>query len=481
MSIIPKIIHQIWIGPKPRPSRFMDTWTAKHPDFEYISWSESELAKRSMVLECQTQIDDMSELNGKADIIRWEILYKYGGFFFDADSICIEPIDDVLLNKNVKAFAGYENEDARPGLVATGTMGFPPKHPLCRAAIDWIRENEVSVAKTGKRAWLTVGPTLLTNLLQTGLYSDVTIFPSYFFLPMHFTGRNYEGHGKVYQYQEWGSTKQNYEIMNQVELPIALNPMILPSVWVSVLVCSFNTKFAYINECLDSIKQQEGYFGIELVWIDDGSDALPATLLERALKRFQETTRFCKLIYKRLDQNRGVSFALNLGVSLCSHELVVRMDSDDIMLPGRIQKQIAFMQNHPECVLCGSNIQFMHTTDQGTVLSENRTHMKEMITWTSYIETKPYSHWIMNHPTFCFKRSAVLSVGNYNVNSTKSIGEDLELELKLLKQYGVLYNIPDVLLHYRIHPEQVTFSGKPAVVEGNLWRNNMIEAIVNSD
>ena len=139
------------------------------------------------------------------------------------------------------------------------------------------------------------------------------------------------------------------------------------------------------------------------------------------------------------------------------------------------------MQNHPECVLCGANVQFMHTGDQGTVLSENRTNMKEMITWISYTSAKPYSHWIMNHPTFCFRRSAVLSVGNYNVTSTKSIGEDLELELKLLKQYGVLYNIPDVLLHYRIHPDQVTFTGKPAVVEGGAWRNKMIEAIVNED
>lgn len=459
----------------------MDTWTAKHSTFEYISWSESELAKRGLILECQSRYDEMEEYCGKADIMRWEILYRYGGFYLDADSICIEPMDDVLLNKSIKAFAGYENEEARPGLVANGTMGFPPKHPLCRAAIDWIRDNEVSVERTGKRAWQTVGPTLLTNLLQTGLYPDFTIFPSYFFLPIHLTGHTYQGHAKIYQYQEWGSTRQNYEVMNQVELPQFLDPTVMPPTWISVLVCSYNTKFAYVNECLDSIKQQQGYFGIELVWIDDGSDALPAKLLERALQRFQETTRFCKVVYKRLDQNRGVSFALNLGVTLCSHELVIRMDSDDIMLPGRIQKQILFMQNHPECVLCGSNVQFMHTGDQGTILSENRTNMKEMITWISYTATKPYSHWIMNHPTFCFRRSAVLSVGNYNVGSTKSIGEDLELELKLLKQYGVLYNIPDVLLHYRIHPDQVTFSGKPAVVEGGAWRNKMIEDIVNSD
>lgn len=86
---IPKIIHQIWIGPKPAPTDLMDTWRDKHPDFEYIRWSETELAERGFVSECQSQIDDMPEINGKADIYRWEILHKYGGIFVDADSVCV--------------------------------------------------------------------------------------------------------------------------------------------------------------------------------------------------------------------------------------------------------------------------------------------------------------------------------------------------------------------------------------------------------
>ena len=95
--MIPKIIHQLWIGPKPAPTNHMDTWKNKNPDFEYIRWNESELIARNMTIECQSRVDEMVEINGKADIIRWEILYKYGGVFLDADSICIEPIDDTLI------------------------------------------------------------------------------------------------------------------------------------------------------------------------------------------------------------------------------------------------------------------------------------------------------------------------------------------------------------------------------------------------
>ena len=312
--MIPKIIHQLWIGPKPAPTKFMDTWKEKNPVFEYIRWSEEELVKRNMVIECKNRVDEMEEINGKADIIRWEILYKYGGVFVDADSICIEPIDDVLMTK--KCFAGWEQEELRPGLIATGTMGFPPKHPLVRHAIDHIKQNCVSVAVTKKRAWITVGPMLLTNLYNTGFYKDLTIFPSYSFLPIHCTGKEYNGYGKIYAYQEWGSTKQNYEIMNTIDLPSQfLKPSDERSV--SILISSLNTKASYIQECLDSIKKQEGYFNIEIIWINDGSDLLHTQILKRILEKFEKTTRFIKIVYDENDGNKGVGYSLNKGILMC--------------------------------------------------------------------------------------------------------------------------------------------------------------------
>lgn len=276
--MIPKIIHQIWIGPKPAPTNHMDTWKNKNTGFEYIRWNEDELISRNMTIECQKRVDEMAEINGKADIIRWEILYKYGGVFLDADSICVEPIDDVLMN--CKYFAGWEHEQMRKGLIATGTMGFPPKHPLVKDAINWIKANTVNVTKTGLRAWQTVGPGLLTRMYNAGNYTDMTIFPSYTFLPIHCTGAEYNGHGKIYAYQEWGSTKQNYEKMNTMSLPVQFQ---VPSIEnsVSILVSSLNTKAKYLQQCLESIKHQEGLFHMEIVWINDGSDMIHTSLLKK--------------------------------------------------------------------------------------------------------------------------------------------------------------------------------------------------------
>ena len=151
--MIPKIIHQIWIGPKPAPTKFMDTWKEKNPEFTYIRWNENEIKTRFINFRCQNKINEIEELCGKADIIRLEILYNYGGIYIDADSICIQPLDDLLLK--TKAFASYEHEEIRKGLISNGTIGFPPKHPLLKKVVKvkkkYSAHDENNKFKTGDK------------------------------------------------------------------------------------------------------------------------------------------------------------------------------------------------------------------------------------------------------------------------------------------------------------------------------------------
>jgi len=470
---IPKILHQLWIGPNPRPSKHMETWKTKNPDFEYILWNEEEIKARDIKLECQIAIDEMEEINGKADIIRWEILYHYGGFFEDADAICIEAISDELMNNT--AFAGYENEIKIPGLIATGTMGFIKNHPLCRAAIDYILSNPTSYAKTKYKAWKNVGPGLLTKLVNTRDYKDFHIFPSYYFLPVHHTGLKYEGHGKVYAYQEWGSTKVNYDIMNTLELPYYFKE---PKLWVSVIIKSYNTNIVFIRECLNSLISQNGYFGIEVVWINDGSDEEHSNLLKDELQKFVQRTRFIKLCYKQRTENKGLGYSSHEGVLSCSNEIIFIMDSDDIMLPHRMKTQLEFMEKNPDCILLGSNVQYMNSEKDSNkkILGGKSTHPLTL-TWERYKTLR--SHWIMNNPTLCTLKSVILNIGNYN--QERLIAEDLEMQLQILKKYGKLYNIEECLLYYRIHEGQWTYGGAKANTEYWMnYRNKYIDNLINS-
>ena len=352
-------------------------------------------------------------------------------------------------------------------------MAFPKNHPLTRGAIDYIKTNEVSRAKTGKMAWRTVGPELLTKLIQTKLFNDVIVLPSYYFLPKHASGLQYMGHSIVYTYQEWGSTKQNYEIMNNIELEDIYKT---PKDWVSVLISSYNTNHKYIIECLESIKQQNGHFGIEIVWINDGSNDLSTKLLEKTLDEFKKKVRFINIIYKKWEKNMGLVYCLNKGLLLCNNDIVFRFDSDDICKPDRLKKQIDFMKAHNDCKICGSNIEFFKEINNKKNITGKTSHT-ELLTWEQY--KKNPSHWIANHPTLCFRKSAVLQVGNYNINN-KLPCEDFELELKLLKQFGKLYNIQDSLLYYRIHGEQVTANGNSSKPEVVNFRNNFIKEMINN-
>tara|TARA_B100001287_G_scaffold276559_1_gene287875 strand:- start:1354 stop:2820 length:1467 start_codon:yes stop_codon:yes gene_type:complete len=487
--MIPKIIHQLWIGPKPAPTKLMNTWKEKHPEYEYIYWNEEEFIKRNFKSCLQNRVDEMTEINGKADILRWEILYEYGGIFLDADSICIEPFDDLIEKYN--AFAGYENEIVRCAgwakgnkeyndvlanthpLIATGTMAFPKNHELPKLAIEWIKNNCIDINKINKRAWRTVGPGLLTRLYFSKKWDDITILPSYYFLPIHACGLEYKGHGKVYAYQEWGSTKNSYDIMNNVKLP---EQFIKPHTnnTVSILVSSYNTKAKYISDCLNSIKNQEGYYNIELVWINDGSDKLNTMILKKMLDGFLQTSRFTNLIYHDNIENMGIGFTLNKGINLCNHEIIIKMDSDDIMVKDRIIKQYEFMLNNEFIKICGSQVQMFDDNGKNRGVTNHPS-----LNWENYKQNP--NHWFINHPSVCYRKSAVLEAGNYDPN-LKQMCEDFELELRMLKTHGYIHNLPDVLLNYRLHDKQVTYNGG----EGgrNKWntiRNNIINTLINNN
>ena len=62
-------------------SNHMDTWKNKNPDFEYIRWNEAEFIRRKMKFSCQERIDEMEEINGKADIMRWKFYINMVEYF----------------------------------------------------------------------------------------------------------------------------------------------------------------------------------------------------------------------------------------------------------------------------------------------------------------------------------------------------------------------------------------------------------------
>ena len=105
---IPKIIHQIWLGPKKPPQWCIDSWKINYinsnPDWEYKLWTEKEI--NDFKLKNENIYDKEPTYRGKSDIARYEILFREGGIFLDADSLWINNkslnnlFDEINKNKN---------------------------------------------------------------------------------------------------------------------------------------------------------------------------------------------------------------------------------------------------------------------------------------------------------------------------------------------------------------------------------------------
>lgn len=212
--MIPKTLHIIWVGDdRKRPDNCIRTWVAHNPGWTVQLWGNDDLAQRGWYNAAHIGAMARRELNGVADLMRWEILYEEGGFVVDADSECIRPLDDWLLEH--EAFACWENELDRPGLIAAGYVASQPGNRFFGQIVNDIRA-EPSVVHD--MAWKTVGPLRLTESWRRYRYSGLTVLPSHYFIPAHFAGSEYQGSGPVYARQHWASTRRSYDSLHQQEL-----------------------------------------------------------------------------------------------------------------------------------------------------------------------------------------------------------------------------------------------------------------------
>jgi hypothetical protein len=314
-------------------------------------------------------------------------------------------------------------------------------------------------AFAARRAWRASGPGLLTRALRRVPGHDVALLPSYAMYPVHATGLAYEGHGRVYARQLWGSTdgRAAKELDAQRGGEDQLGPE-APAV--AVLVCSRNTRAVHLRACLDSLMHQAGRFRMQLVWVDDGSDALHAGILARMLDDFEARTRWTSVKRPRLPApGAGVAAALNLGLAHCDHDLVARMDADDIMALDRLQRQLDWMRARPGQVCLGAQAALFR---DGAAEPHAQTQHPAVLRRHELAAYGParLPRWLANHPTLMVRGGAVLRAGGYR--SEFEGVEDYDLLLRLLAAGHEIHNLPDVLLYYRVHPAQATQRIDPA-------------------
>ena len=208
---------------------------------------------------------------------------------------------------------------------------------------------------------------------------------------------------------------------------------------VAVLMSVFNDE-RFVAQAVASILAQS-YRDFRLLVVDDGStDATP-----EILAGFDDP----RLEVLRQD-NAGLAPALNRGLALLRErgcDLVARQDGDDVSTVDRLEKQVAFLQAHPDVAACGANAHYIDFADEiigtsvvpqspGLIRWELRRNLRGMI-----------------HSATTFRLEALRGVGDYRAWFRH--GEDFDLFVRLAERFD-LANVPDFLYRIRLDPQSLS-------------------------
>ena len=209
---------------------------------------------------------------------------------------------------------------------------------------------------------------------------------------------------------------------------------------VSVVMPIYNGR-RFVADAVASVRASH-FTDLELLIIDDGSTDGSADEATRAAGRDRR-------VHVLTLPRGGVAAARNVGLHRARGEFIANLDADDLMLPERLDRQVAYLDRHPECVAVGSRALIVDG-DGNPLRVGGRVYTHEAID-EAHLDGRPGA--ILN-PTATFRRQAALSIGGY-AGHLKSTGEDHDLWLRLA-EVGRLANLPEVLVRYRVHGANVS-------------------------
>ena len=206
----------------------------------------------------------------------------------------------------------------------------------------------------------------------------------------------------------------------------------------SVLISVYkNDKAEDFRTALESITIRQTITPKEIILVVDGpvTDSINRVISE-------ETTSLPGMFnIIRFEQNKGLGIALQKGMEAATNDLVMRMDSDDIAVPDRFEKQYQFMIEHPDVAVCGGQI--------AEFIDDEKNVVGNRIVPCSNEEINEYmkSRCPFNHMTVALRRSKVIEAGNYQ---PWYWNEDYYLWLRMMFAKSIFANLSETLVYVRV-------------------------------
>lgn len=197
---------------------------------------------------------------------------------------------------------------------------------------------------------------------------------------------------------------------------------------ISIVMPAYNASQS-IHKVIASLLRQT-YKNFELIIVNDGST--DETL--RIISKFKDP-RIKVFTYKK---NRGICYALNLGILKSKGEFIARADADDKSLSQRLQKQLSFLTSHPDYDICGT---FQN------ILRNKKIYKSDAVVTHNEILTSLVFATTMKHSSIMLRKSCLKAFGKNSYRKNFFLCEDYDLWVRLSK-HSKFYNLPEYLVDY---------------------------------
>ncbi len=204
---------------------------------------------------------------------------------------------------------------------------------------------------------------------------------------------------------------------------------------ISVIIPIYHPNREYLSETIKSI-QNQNYKEYEVLLIVDGAAESTRELIDKI-----KDDRFKILINT---DGKGLPYSLNRGFRESSGEYIFRMDADDICLPERFSRQVAYLDTHADVDMVGS---FAKTFGSVNTIYKSYTAYNDLN--AELLFKNP-----IVHPSVAFRKN---TIEKYGLKYSNGESEDYRLWIGMVFTYGCRIEvIPEILLKYRMHQGQAT-------------------------
>ncbi len=215
------------------------------------------------------------------------------------------------------------------------------------------------------------------------------------------------------------------------------------TMFLSVLLPAYNAE-KHLAEAVSSVLAQT-HTDFELLILNDGSTDRTLAIAEHSRARDAR-------IQVVTHGNMGMGAALNQALEFAAADWIVRLDADDLMLPRRLERQIAFVEGHPRLAVAGSLVHYIG--DDGRVIGSASSPLAAPADFERLQrQGKPVS---LHHPSVILRKDVVQAVGGYRPQFWPA--DDFDLWARIAEQDHLILVQQEYLTHYRIHGASVSIT-----------------------